>query len=113
MSGLRPLLTLAASIVCLNIDNAPPRRLAGRIDNARRVVLAGRVHSLARAQNDLGKVDGAYQMLAMTLLLKPGDSQGLNQLLQAQQVSSSPNFHKLITRVQFGDFFGASSADID
>ena len=113
MSGLKTFLSLAASIACLNILNAQPSRLTGRIDNTRRVVLSGRVHPQARPQNDLGQVDSTYQMPTMALVLKPSDSQALNQLLQEQQDPASPNFHKWLTPDQYADRFGASAGDLD
>ena len=113
MSGLRTFVTLSASIACLNILNAQTSRLAGRIDDTRRVRLAGRVHPQARPENDLGAVDAAQPMPTMTLVLKPGDGQALTQLLQDQQDPSSPNFHKWLTPEQYASSFGASASDVD
>src|SRR5581483_8182114 len=100
---LSPVILLAAT----SLYTQPPSRIAGRLDNARRVALAGRVHRNARPQNDLGRVDPGFQMPAVTLFLKPGDpgQASLNQLLQDQQDPASPNFHHWLTPEEYADRF--------
>jgi uncharacterized protein (TIGR03437 family) len=96
------------------LEAQQPSRIAGRIDNSRRIALAGRVHRKAKPQNDLGRVENTFQLPAVTLMLKPG-SQGqsdLSQLLQEQQDPASPNFHKWLTPEQYADRFGASAGDV-
>src|SRR5690242_11351117 len=76
-------------------DAQQPARVAGRIDSARRMVLAGRVHRKAIPQNDLGAVDPAFEMPGVTLVLKPSaeGQTALTQFLQEQQDPGSPSYH--------------------
>jgi uncharacterized protein (TIGR03437 family) len=97
-----------------SLDAQQPSRIAGRLDNGRRVALAGRVHRNARQQNDLGRVDPRFQLPAVTVFLKPSapGQASLNQLLQDQQDPASPNFHHWLTPEEYADRFGASQIDI-
>jgi len=54
---------------------AQRNRIPARIDNARTVVLRGRVHPKARAENDSGPVENSFQIPGITLLLKPSANQ--------------------------------------
>lgn len=103
-----PAIIGAAATVCV----AQPNRILSRIDNARPVTLAGRVHPLANAGNDVGAVDSSFP-LSLTLLLKPSADQqsSLEQLLQDQQNPSSASFHHWLTPEQYADRFGASTSD--
>ena len=98
----------AAATVCF----AQPNRILSRIDNARTVILRGRVHPLANAGNDAGAVNAGFP-LSLTLLLKPSAAQqsSLEQLLQDQQNPASANFHKWLTPEQYAGQFGASASD--
>jgi len=71
----------------------------GRIENGRRLTLAGRVPRQARLQNDLGRVEGNFELPAITLNLQPTPAAQaeLAQLLREQQDPSSPNYHKWLT----------------
>src|ERR1017187_1637243 len=103
-----PAIIGAAASVCF----AQPNRILSRIDNARPVTLAGRVHPLANAGNDVGAVDSSFP-LSLTLLLKPsaGQQSSLEQLLQDQQNPASASFHQWLTPEQYADRFGASASD--
>ena len=103
-----PVMIGAAVIACF----AQPNRITSRIDNARSVILPGRVHPLVNAGNDLGAVENSFP-LSLTLLLKPTTDQqsGLQQLIQQQQNTSSTNFHQWLTPEQYADRFGASTSD--
>ena len=90
---------------------AQPRRIAGAIENSRRIALAGRVHRQATAQNDAGPVENTFVVSDMRLYLRPSGEAGLDQLLQEQQDPASPNYHKWLTPEQYGDRFGASADD--
>jgi uncharacterized protein (TIGR03437 family) len=105
------LLLLFASLAPLS---AQRNRIAARIDGSQTVVLRGRVHPKARAENDRGPVDGSFQIPGITLLLKPSASQqsDLQQLLGQQQDPSSPSFHQWLTPEQYADRFGASASDV-
>jgi uncharacterized protein (TIGR03437 family) len=111
MTNLRiflPVLIGAATAVCF----AQPNRVLSRIDNARKVTLAGHVVPMANAANDAGAVETSFP-LSITLLLKPTAAQqaSLEQLLQDQQNPASPSYHKWLTPEQYADQFGASSND--
>ncbi len=93
---------------------AQPDRITARIDNSQSVVLTGRVHRLATAQNDAGPVDPSFQLPAITLTLKPSAAQqtDLNQLLAAQQDPTSASYHQWLTPEQYGARFGVSAGDL-
>ena len=105
------LLFLCVSLAPLS---AQRNRIPARIDNSRTLVLRGRVHPLARAENDRGPVESSFQVPGITLLLKPSASQqsDLQQLLKQQQDPSSPTYHKWLTPEQYADRFGVSSSDV-
>src|SRR5271156_926470 len=82
-------------ILAINLM-AQQNRVTSKIDSNRTVTLAGHVHPSATPQNDLGPVEAAFKLPAMTLYLKPSSTQqaALNQLLADQQNPASPNFRK-------------------
>jgi len=101
---------LAAGIA----DAQQVSRISSRLDNGRRVALAGRVHRKANPQNDLGRVPAAFAMSDVTLVLKPSASgqAALTRFLNQQQDPNSPNYQKWLTSDEFGARFGAADADI-
>ena len=93
---------------------AQPDRITARIDSSQSVALSGRVPRQATAQNDAGAVAGNFPIPGMTLMLKPSAAQqaDLNQLLLAQQDSTSLNYHQWLTPDQYATRFGVSNADL-
>jgi hypothetical protein len=91
-----------------------PSRLTAPIDDANRVVLAGTVHPLARASNDLGRVPDSTPLKRMQIVLKKSDAQeaAARQLIEDLHNPASPSFHKWLTPDQFGKQFGPSDADV-
>ena len=108
-------LALFPLVFCLSLAplSAQRDRIASRIDTTPNVVLRGRVHPQATAENDQGPVENSFQVPAITLLLKPSASQqsDLQQLLQQQQDPSSPNYHRWLTPEQYAERFGVSASD--
>jgi uncharacterized protein (TIGR03437 family) len=78
------------------------------------VRLPGTVHPNALPVNDIGPADPAQRIGYVSVMLKRTAAQqaALDALLQEQQNPASPNFHQWLTPEQFGERFGASSADI-
>jgi len=93
---------------------AQPDRISTRIDSSQTVVLTGRVPRQATAQNDAGPVDASFRLAAITLMLKtsPAQQADLNQLLMAQQDSTSPSYRQWLTPEQYADRFGVSTGDL-
>jgi subtilase family serine protease len=93
---------------------APESRITQAVDNANLTVLKGNVYSLARPEFDRGVAPSSLPMERMTLVLRPSPEQAtaLATLLDEQQDQSSPNYHKWLTPLQFGQQFGASEQDI-
>ena len=89
-------------------------RITQAVDNANLTMLKGNVYSLARPEFDRGVAPSALLMDRMTLVLRPTPEQAaaLATLLDEQQDQSSPNYHKWLTPIQFGQQFGASEQDI-
>ena len=103
-------LALFPLVFCLSLAPlcAQRDRIAARIDTTPNVVLRGRVHPQATAENDQGPVENSFQVPAITLLLKPSASQQseLQQLLQQQQDPSSSNYHRWLTPEQYARLVG-------
>jgi subtilase family serine protease len=78
------------------------------------VTLPGNVHPWARPENDQGVAPDDLPMERMLLVLQRSQDQetSLRQLLDQQQVKSSPVFHQWLTPVEFGQQFGPADADI-
>jgi uncharacterized protein (TIGR03437 family) len=93
---------------------AQPDRITTRIDSSQSVALTGRVPRQATAQNDAGPVEAGFPLPGITLMLKPSAAQqtDLNQLLLAQQDSTSPNYRQWLTPEQYADRFGVSTGDL-
>jgi len=83
-------------------------------DQAPLVTLTGNVHPLARAEFDLGPIDGDTRLDRMILELQPSAAQQseLDLLVEAQQDASSPLYHQWLTPAEFGARFGATSPQL-
>jgi Pro-kumamolisin, activation domain/Bacterial Ig-like domain (group 3) len=90
-----------------------PSRI-GAIDGSALVTLKGNRHPLANSADDRGEVSPDLPMERMLLVLSrdPATESDLRQLLAAQQDKSSGNFHAWLSPQQFGERYGASSADL-
>jgi len=93
---------------------AQPDRIATRVDSSQSAALTGRVPRQATAQNDAGPVEASFPLPGITLMLKASAAQqtDLNQLLMAQQDSTSPNYRQWLTPEQYADRFGVSTGDL-
>jgi subtilase family serine protease len=89
-------------------------RVTDPVDTQNLVTLRGNVHPLARAEYDQGPAPDDLPMERMLLVLRRGADQetALRQLLDEQQVKSSPLFHQWLTPEQFGQQFGPADSDI-
>src|SRR5579871_3984392 len=96
-----------------NIRRAP--RITEALDDTRLVSLPGNTHPMAQAEFDRGPAPPGLQLNRMQLVLTRSDEQtaALHKLLDSQQDSSAPQFHKWLTPEQFGDQFGAADQDIE
>ncbi len=89
-------------------------RVTQAVDVHNLVTLPGNVHPWARPENDQGVAPDDLPMERMLLVLQRSQDQeaSLRQLLDQQQVKSSPMFHQWLTPVEFGQQFGPADADI-
>jgi Tectonin domain/Pro-kumamolisin, activation domain len=78
------------------------------------VTLPGHTHPLARPEYDHGAAPDSLPMQRILLVLQraPDQETALRQLLDDQQVNSSPNYHKWLTPEEFGQRFGPADADV-
>jgi subtilase family serine protease len=83
-------------------------------ETSSRVPLKGHVHPLIRSAEDLGAIDPS-QKLSLSLVFAPTSAQqaALQQLLQDQQNSNSPRYHKWITPEQFAEVYGLSATQVE
>jgi hypothetical protein len=88
-------------------------RIAGAIDDAQVVTLAGNVHPLAREEFDRGVVSAETRLGRMVLVLEPSAAQQaeLDALVAAQHDPHSPLYRQWLTPAQYGERFGASAED--
>ncbi len=112
-------LTTFAGILLPSANAQTPRtqladRISSAISNANRATLTGSASPRALRSTDLGAVDARMPLTGMTLVFSRSDAQqqDLNQLLAAQQNSSSPLYHQWLTPAQFGARFGVSDNDL-
>jgi len=110
-------LGLTSALLAQSAENVPAARvfITRPVDPGRLHTLAGNTRPEANAQNDLGKVADTFAMDHMLLQLQrsPEREQALRAFIDQQHDSSSPNFHKWLTAVQFGESYGPSPADIE
>ena len=109
------LLLVAASSGSSVLAQRPPGpRITLPIDDRVRVTLKGNVHPLAQSRYDQGAAPDELPMERMLLVLERGPTQeaSLRQLLDDQQVKSSPRYHQWLTPEQFGRQFGPADEDI-
>ena len=96
-------------------QNVPvPSRITQAVDEASLTVLKGNTYYMARAEFDQGPAPLDLPMNRILLVLRrsPDQESALQQLLNQQQDQSSPNFHKWLTPLQFGQQFGPSDQDV-
>src|SRR5208282_782982 len=110
---------LLISVVLFSPDvfaqaNPVPARVTQAVDMRNLVTLRGNVHPLARLEFDQGVAPDDLPMERMLLVLQRGPEQeaALRQLLDDQQVKSSPRFHQWLTPEQFGQQFGPADSDL-
>lgn len=112
----------ALMMICL-AGAAPPcraqtgmvrARVLQPVDARTRITLRGNVSPFAQPEFDQGAAPDGLPMDRMLLVLQrsTGQEAALRQLLDDQQVSSSPQFHQWLTPEQFGQQFGPADADI-
>jgi subtilase family serine protease len=92
----------------------PRDRVAGVLDEQRRIVLSGNRHPLAQQKYDKGRVAASFRMSHMILSLKPDEAQqqALDELVYAQHNPESPLYHLWLTPETYGQMFGVSDNDL-
>jgi subtilase family serine protease len=95
-------------------QSAPPSRIVEAIDDARFTAVHGSGRRMAESALDRGRLDGSTQLHNVSIMFKlaPAQQRELDMLLAQQQDDTSPNYHKWLTRQQYGDRFGMTQADI-
>ncbi len=94
--------------------NGARPRVTQAVDMQNLITLRGNVHPLARPEFDQGVAPDDLPMQRMLLVLRRGADQeaSLRQLLDQQQVKTSPQFHQWLTPEQFGQQFGPADSDL-
>ena len=105
---------VSALIGSLPLFAAPPSRLIERLDSGRTFALPGAVEPRLASAVDEGEVEPSLALPRITLHFKMTDAQqaDLDRLLQAQQDTSSPQYHHWLTPEQFAGRFGLSESDL-
>jgi hypothetical protein len=91
-----------------------PARITQPVDLENLVTLRGNTHPLARPEYDQGAAPDSQPMERILLVLQrsPEQEAALRNLLDEQQMKSSPNYHMWLTPEQVGQQFGPADADI-
>jgi MYXO-CTERM domain-containing protein len=112
--GALALLAIAGG-ACGAPGGAPAEGIAGPIDPSRLATLPGNLVPALRAAEDLGRLDGAIELPAISLELRPSPGQRSERaaLLARQQDRSSPDYHRWLTPEEYGARFGAARPDLD
>ncbi|MHB1958105.1 MAG: Ig-like domain repeat protein [Acidobacteriaceae bacterium] len=94
--------------------NQAQDRIVGEVDPGQMTVLKGSLHPLAQYQYDAGRANGDKRIEGMTIYFSLSSAQHseLDQLLQAQQDSSSQQYHKWLIPAQYGNLFGLTNDDL-
>src|SRR5580704_275979 len=85
------------------------------VDSSRLYTLAGNTRGEANAQNERGRLADTFVLPHMLLQLErsPEREHALEQFIDQQHNSASPNFHKWLTPDQLGQMYGPAPADIE
>ena len=105
--------TLVAQIGA-NVPAARPL-ITRPVDSGNLFTPAGNTRPEANAQNDRGKVADSFAMdhIFLQLQRSPEREQALEKFIDQQHDSSSPNFHRWLTALQFGELYGPAPVDIE
>ena len=112
-----PLTGAAGSALAANragSSTAAPR-IVEAIDETKLVSLAGRVHPLATAKNDQGRVSASLPLQHMYLQLRrsPEKEAALERTIAERQDPHSNVYHHWLTADELGRDYGPSAEDID
>lgn len=91
-----------------------PIRITQSIDPGSRVLIPGSTNPRIGSIQDLGPVHSDLPMRRMLLVLKQSDSQqkALRALLDNQQDTRSPDYHKWLTPEEYSELFGSAPQDL-
>ena len=105
---------LLSSATLLGQTAAVPARVTQPVDLENVVTLQGNTHPLARPEFDQGAAPDSLPLQRILLVLQRSAEQErtLRELLDKQQIKSSPNYHMWLVPEQFGQQFGPAEADI-
>jgi subtilase family serine protease len=105
---------LLSAATLLGQTAAVPARVTQPVDLENVVTLQGNTHPLARPEFDQGAAPDSLPMQRILLVLQRSVEQErtLRELLDKQQIKSSPNYHMWLVPEQFGQQFGPAEADI-
>jgi subtilase family serine protease len=90
-------------------------RITQNVDEENLVRLSGNTRREAKPENDRGAVanDLRFEHMLLQLRRSPEQEQALQQFIEELHDPDSPNFHKWLTAVEFGERFGVAQQDLD
>ena len=105
---------VATALPLLAQSSSVPARVTEVVDRTKLVTLRGNVHPFARPEYDLGAAPDDLPMERILLVFErsPEQEAGLRDLLDQQQVKSSPSYHHWLTPDEFGQVFGPADSDV-
>jgi hypothetical protein len=106
---------LSSLALCAQTPDRPATPLVTQaVQSNDRVALAGTVHPLATAANDIGPADPAQPVNRAVLLLNrpPERQRALDAYLAQVQAKDGPAYHAWLTPDEFGKRFGPADSDL-
>ncbi|HEY1206350.1 MAG TPA: protease pro-enzyme activation domain-containing protein [Bryobacteraceae bacterium] len=93
----------------------PPSRIQADIQSRQTFRVTGNIHPLVASAQDQGEVPEtlALPRIAIHFKMTAAQQADLDQLAEAQQNPSSPQFHQWLTPEQYADRFGLSVSDLN
>src|SRR4051812_20026601 len=113
-SALLCALIVFACVWAAAAPGAASTKIPRIIDERDRVVLSNSVHPLAQTRYEVtrAKADLPMERIILSLSLRPGAKESLEQLLAGQHDPLSPLYHQWLTPEQFGERFGLRDEDM-
>jgi len=92
----------------------PAARIITEIDSSERVSLRGTQHPMAKLENDVGRMPAGTTLHGISIVFRRSVAQEaeLQALIDAQQSSGSPLYHKWLSPDEFAARFGVAESDI-
>ena len=89
-------------------------RVTEAVDDAKRIIFDGNVHTMARRRFEEGRVEASRPLRRMMLVLRrsPEQDAALSAFNERQNDPASPDFHHWLHAEEFGKLYGPADSDL-